>query len=311
MSQELLARRFAVRLLYEICSALRASRWGPVLFFLPMPGAGKLRALAWNLGYLQLAFFDSAIQFMKRFYFIVFICLLSTFSVAGDVANSFEQASALALAQRKDSAVQSYSERDLMPYYQQKYMPIFQSCLATTENRDMSSFSFVVAIGSNGRVLQIYTDHETNIFACARQALQRDEFPHPPVSPCYMMITMTFGNAVVDGTPADSSFKRAAAIADAQDSDPATQEYARGDLNPYYRQKYGPIFNSCLASTEHPDKSSFSFIAKIGKDGRVLQLYVDHQTNIFACVRRTLEKDEFPHPPVAPYYMHMSMNFGE
>ena len=41
----------------------------------------------------------------------------------------------------------------------------------------------------------------------------------------------------------------------------------------------------------------------------VLRLYVDHETNMFACVKPTLEKDEFPHPPFAPYYMHVTMNF--
>lgn len=267
--------------------------------------------LSWNLGYLRLAFFGSEIQFMRKLYISAFICLLTTISVADDLASSFEQASALAVAQQKNPAVQGYSKRDLMPYYQQKYMPIFQSCLATSGRRDTSSFSFIAAIGNDGRVLRIYTDHETNIFTCARQVLERDELPHPPVSPYYMMVAMTFGNRAEDEISADNSFKRAAAIADAQDSNPATREYSEGDLNPYYQRKYGPIFNSCLASTEHPDKSPFSFIVKIGKDGRVLQLYVDHETNIFACVRRSLEKDEFPHPPVAPYYMHMAMSFGE
>ena len=42
----------------------------------------------------------------------------------------------------------------------------------------------------------------------------------------------------------------------------------------------------------------------------VLRLYVDHETNMFACVKPTLEKDEFPHPPFAPYYMHVTMNFS-
>ena len=81
------------------------------------------------------------------------------------------------------------------------------------------------------------------------------------------------------------------------------------DLMPYYEKKYSPVFQSCLASTDHPDTSPFSFVAAIGKDGRVLRLYIDHETNIFACVRQTLQKEEFPHPPLSPYYMHISMSF--
>ena len=108
------------------------------------------------------------------------------------------------------------------------------------------------------------------------------------------------------------SFKQAAALADAQDvTDRAIRIYAEIDLKDYYQQKYGPVFQSCLKSTEHPDMSTFSFVMAIGADGRVLRLYVDHETNIFACVRPTLQKGEFPHPPFAPYYTHFTMNFSK
>jgi hypothetical protein len=248
---------------------------------------------------------------MRKVCCIIFISLLTNFATAGDLARSFEDASASALALDKDSTAHAYGTRTLMPYYQQKYSSVFQSCLRTTEHRDTSSFAFVLALGQDGRVLRIYTDHETNIFACARQTLEKDEFPHPPVSPFYMRVTMNFDNSEAGDVSLNSSFQQVAAFADTQEEDPATQEYAQRDLKPYYQRKYGPIFSSCLASTDHPDKSPFSFVAAIGKDGRVLHLFVDHETNIFDCVRRTLEKDEFPHPPVAPYYMHMSMSFAE
>jgi hypothetical protein len=75
------------------------------------------------------------------------------------------------------------------------------------------------------------------------------------------------------------------------------------------KKKYSPVFQSCLTSTDHPDTSPFSFVVAFGKDGRVLRLYTDHETNIFACVRKTLQQDEFPHPPLSPYYMHISMSF--
>jgi len=108
-----------------------------------------------------------------------------------------------------------------------------------------------------------------------------------------------------------SSFKQAAARGDAQEKKPATQAYIHLDLMPYYQRKYSPVFQSCLTSTDHPDTSPFSFVAAIGKDGRVLRLYIDHETNIYACVRQTLQQDEFPHPPVSPYYLHVSMNFSK
>jgi len=108
-----------------------------------------------------------------------------------------------------------------------------------------------------------------------------------------------------------SSFEQAAALGDAQEKERATQAYIRLDLMPYYQKKYSPVYQSCLRSTGHPDTSSFSFVAAIGKDGRVLRLYIDHETNIYACVRQTLQRDEFPHPPLSPYYLHVSMSFDK
>ncbi len=108
-----------------------------------------------------------------------------------------------------------------------------------------------------------------------------------------------------------SSFKQAVALAEAQDKDRTTRIYANIDLKDYYQQKYSPVLVSCLKSTDHADASPFSFVVAIGKDGHVLRLYADHETNIFACVRPTLQKDEFPHPPISPFYMHISMSFSK
>jgi hypothetical protein len=124
---------------------------------------------------------------------IVFFSLIATSEQAGDLAGSFKQAVALAEAQDKEDAAYVYGHRDLKQYYQKKYGPIFQSCLMSTDDRDTSSFSFVAAIGKDGRVLRLYVDHETNIFTCVKPTLQQDEFPHPPISPYYMHVSMSFG----------------------------------------------------------------------------------------------------------------------
>ena len=107
-----------------------------------------------------------------------------------------------------------------------------------------------------------------------------------------------------------ASFKQAAALGDAQEKERAMQAYLHLDLMPYYQQKYSPVFQSCLKANAHPDPKSFSFVAAIGKDGHVLRLYVDHETDIYSCARETLQKDEFPHPPISPYYLHVSMSFS-
>jgi hypothetical protein len=129
---------------------------------------------------------------MKKLYAIVFIFLLANSGRAGELASSFEQAAALGDAQEKERTAQAYIHLDLKPYYQKKYSPVFLSCLASTDHPDTSAFSFVVAIGKDGRVLRLYVDHETNIFACVRQRLQQEEFPHPPLPPYYMHVSMNF-----------------------------------------------------------------------------------------------------------------------
>jgi hypothetical protein len=129
---------------------------------------------------------------MKKLYTMSLLLLLTTSSMAGDLASSFKEAAALAGTEDKDRATRIYADIDLNDYYQQKYMPVFQSCLKSIKQPDMSTFSFVVAIGTNGRVLRLYTDHETNMLACVRPILLKDEFPHPPFAPYYMHVTMNF-----------------------------------------------------------------------------------------------------------------------
>jgi hypothetical protein len=106
---------------------------------------------------------------MKKIYSILFIVVLLTSSgMAGDLAASFKEAAALAKTEDQDRATRISSEIDLKDYYQQKYFPIFQSCLKSTDHPDMSTFSFVMAIGSDGHVLRLYVDQETNIYRCVR-----------------------------------------------------------------------------------------------------------------------------------------------
>lgn len=131
---------------------------------------------------------------MKKVCALVFISLLTISSRADELASSFVQACTLAKAQQQERSEQAYIHLDLVPYYQKKYSPVYQSCLRTTKHADTSPFSFVAAIGKDGRVLRLYVDHETNVFACVRRTLQQDEFPHPPVSPHYFHVSMSFGN---------------------------------------------------------------------------------------------------------------------
>lgn len=130
---------------------------------------------------------------MKTLYtIVVVISLLPTFSVAANLPSSFKDAVALADKQDKerDRATRIYDAVDLKDYYEKKYLPLFQSCLKLID--DTTSVSFVAALGADGHVLRLYTDHENTTFACVRPTLQKDEFPHPPFAPYYMHMTMNF-----------------------------------------------------------------------------------------------------------------------
>lgn len=73
----------------------------------------------------------------------------------------------------------------------------------------------------------------------------------------------------------------------------------------------GPIFQACFKSVQQPDSSSFSFVMALGPDGKVLRVWVDHETNIYPCLLATLKAEQFPAPPQSPYYRHISMHFEE
>lgn len=107
------------------------------------------------------------------------------------------------------------------------------------------------------------------------------------------------------------TFSEAARLGDEQEQAAGTRTYFQGTLLPYFGRKYAPVLKSCFESVSKPDSSRLSFVVAIGRDGRMLRLYRDGETNIFQCMRATLEQDTFPAPPVAPYYLHIDMSFRE
>lgn len=128
----------------------------------------------------------------RSFLLIGLVCLLTPPANAGELAASYKEAAAIADAQQQDSSTAGYFSNVLMPYFGQKYAGVLKSCFASVPNPDSSPFSFVVAIGSDGRTLKIFHDGETNILACIRQTIEKDVFPAPPATPFYLHIDMKF-----------------------------------------------------------------------------------------------------------------------
>jgi hypothetical protein len=123
-------------------------------------------------------------------------------ALADDLANTFEEAAARGEAQKRAASTKNYFTNTLMPYYGQKYAPVLQSCFATITKPDNSHFSFVAAIGADGRIVRLYRDRETNISLCMRDTLEKEVFPPPPASPYYLHIEMNFSD---DDVPKSSN----------------------------------------------------------------------------------------------------------
>ena len=125
-----------------------------------------------------------------------------------------------------------------------------------------------------------------------------------------LLITLAFLSIFASASDLATSYEQAAALGDAQEKAPATQEFFKNTLLPYYEQQYGLVLQSCFASVPHPDSASFSFVIAIDGEGQPIQLYRNRETNIFVCLREALMKDVFPKPPVSPYYLHIDMDFN-
>jgi hypothetical protein len=108
-----------------------------------------------------------------------------------------------------------------------------------------------------------------------------------------------------------SSFQEAKQLADAQEQGAATRDYFAKTLLPYYADKFGPVLRSCFAEVKNPSRQRFGFVAAIDLDGHVMRLYNDGETNIFHCMRDSLVRQIFPSPSVAPYYLHIDMQFTD
>jgi hypothetical protein len=139
---------------------------------------------------------------VARFSILAASCLLlAGLASADDLARTFKEAAARAKAQEHAGPTSSYLDNVLMPYYGKKYQSVLETCFATTPNPDGEPFSFVVAIGPDGKSIQIYRDHDTNIFRCMSSSLEKDAFPKPPVFPFYLHIDMSFS---AKSTPPDA-----------------------------------------------------------------------------------------------------------
>ena len=82
----------------------------------------------------------------------------------------------------------------LLPAFSSAYQAHLRDCQASLPQPDPSPFSFVAAIGSDGRVLRLWSDRTPAVYSCLRGRLLFERFPAPPRAPFYLYIHMRYAN---------------------------------------------------------------------------------------------------------------------
>ena len=117
---------------------------------------------------------------------------LAAAAFAAEPPTCYRDASELAKTQDNDPAIEEYRNHGFLPQYQKEYGTVFQSCFKTVAQPDDRPFSFVAAVGDNGRIIGMYSNRTTNIYSCFRDAFIKGQFADPPKSPVYIDISMQF-----------------------------------------------------------------------------------------------------------------------
>ena len=108
------------------------------------------------------------------------------------LAASYVEAQELGRRDESADATRDYHRDVLLPEFSQRYRAHFRQCTATVPEPESTPFSFVAAIGSDGRVIRLWSDRSTNVYQCVRGKLLFDRFPAPPRAPFYLYIHMRF-----------------------------------------------------------------------------------------------------------------------
>jgi hypothetical protein len=123
-------------------------------------------------------------------------------------------------------------------------------------------------------------------------------------------LTLLFLSLSAFAADPPASFRDATAASEAQDNVPAIQSYLRDSFGPYYQKNFSPVILNCFKMVAEPDSTPFSFVAIIGKDGRITHVYEDHATNIYVCLRNSLLQAQLPAPPAKVVYARVHMDFN-
>jgi hypothetical protein len=111
---------------------------------------------------------------------------------ADGLAGSYVEAQERGRRDESDEATRDYHRDVLLPQFSERYRAHFRDCTSSVPQPESTPFSFVAAIGPDGRVLRLWSDRSTNVYQCMRGRLLFDRFAPPPRAPFYLYIHMRF-----------------------------------------------------------------------------------------------------------------------
>jgi hypothetical protein len=111
---------------------------------------------------------------------------------AESLATSFVEAQEFGRRDEADPKTVDYHRNVLLPAFSQRYRALLRDCQAGLPQPDQTPFSFVAAIGDDGRVLKLWSDRSAPVYGCLRGRLLFERFPPPPRAPFYLYIHMRF-----------------------------------------------------------------------------------------------------------------------
>jgi hypothetical protein len=108
------------------------------------------------------------------------------------LASSYVEAQEFGRRDEADPSTVEYHRNLLLPQFSQRYRALLRECQASLPQPDPSPFSFVAAIGEDGRVLKLWSDRSPPVYSCVRGRLLFERFAPPPRAPFYLYIHMRF-----------------------------------------------------------------------------------------------------------------------
>jgi hypothetical protein len=111
---------------------------------------------------------------------------------AEPLASSYVEAQEFGRRDEADPKTVEYHRNLLLPQFSQRYRALLRECQASLPQPDQSPFSFVAAIGEDGRILKLWSDRSPTVYSCVRGRLLFDRFAPPPRAPFYLYIHMRF-----------------------------------------------------------------------------------------------------------------------